>query len=105
MIMLKKMGHTVEIVNNGKEAVDKFMENKFDLDPEIVRTRDERIAMVSDPDCPMDVVRIVAEFDTEDMVFSSSNTDKTCNRIVSIPIHPFLTIDEINHIIDTINKY
>jgi len=47
------------------------MENKFDLDPEIVRTRDERIAMVSDPDCPMDVVRIVAEFDTEDMVIEA----------------------------------
>ena len=44
-------------------------------------------------------------FDTEDMVFSSSNTDKTCNRIVSIPIHPFLTNDEIDLIIDTINKY
>jgi dTDP-4-amino-4,6-dideoxygalactose transaminase len=38
-------------------------------------------------------------------VFSSSNTDKTCDRIVSIPIHPFLTIEEVNLIIDTINKY
>ena len=44
-------------------------------------------------------------FDVEDIVFSSSNTDKTCDRIVSIPIHPFLTIDEVNHIIDTINTY
>jgi dTDP-4-amino-4,6-dideoxygalactose transaminase len=44
-------------------------------------------------------------FDTEDIVFSSSNTDKTCDRIVSIPIHPFLTIEEVNLIIDTINKY
>ena len=44
-------------------------------------------------------------FDTEDIVFSSLNTDKTCNRIVSIPIHPFLTDGEINHIINTINNY
>jgi dTDP-4-amino-4,6-dideoxygalactose transaminase len=44
-------------------------------------------------------------FDSEDIVFSSSKTDETCDRIVSIPIHPFLTIDEVNHIIDTINNY
>ena len=31
MIMLKKIGHTIEIANNGKEAVDKFMASKFDL--------------------------------------------------------------------------
>lgn len=44
-------------------------------------------------------------FDSEDIVFSSSKTDETCNRIVSIPIHPFLTTDEVNHIINTINNY
>ena len=44
-------------------------------------------------------------FDTEDILFSSSNTDRTCDRIVSIPIHPFLTIEEVNHIINTINNY
>jgi dTDP-4-amino-4,6-dideoxygalactose transaminase len=44
-------------------------------------------------------------FDSEDIIFSSSKTDETCNRIVSIPIHPFLTIDEVNHIINTINNY
>jgi dTDP-4-amino-4,6-dideoxygalactose transaminase len=27
------------------------------------------------------------------------------DKIVSVPIHPFLTIDEVNHIINTINNY
>jgi dTDP-4-amino-4,6-dideoxygalactose transaminase len=44
-------------------------------------------------------------FNMEDIVFSSSNTDKTCNRIVSIPIHPFLGDGEVKKIIDIINKY
>ena len=44
-------------------------------------------------------------FDSKDIVFSSSNTDKTCNRIISIPIHPFLTEEETKYIVDTINNY
>ena len=43
-------------------------------------------------------------FDTEDIVFSSSKTDETCDRIVSIPIHQFLTIYEVNHIYNIINN-
>jgi dTDP-4-amino-4,6-dideoxygalactose transaminase len=44
-------------------------------------------------------------FDSEDIVFSSSKTDETCDRIVSIPNHPFLKIDEVNHSSVTINNY
>lgn len=44
-------------------------------------------------------------FDTSDIVFSSSNTDRTCNRIVSIPIHPFLSKDETDLIINSINSW
>jgi dTDP-4-amino-4,6-dideoxygalactose transaminase len=40
-----------------------------------------------------------------DIIFSSSNTDSSCDKIISIPLHPFLEEDEINIIISTINKY
>ena len=41
----------------------------------------------------------------EDTVYSSDKTDTLCERIISIPLHPFLEIDEIKLIIDTINNY
>lgn len=41
------------------------MTKNFDLDPTIIRTRQERIEMVADPDCPLDVLQIVAELDSE----------------------------------------
>lgn len=44
-------------------------------------------------------------WDINDIIFSSSNTNEWCDKIVSIPLHPFLTNDEINTIINTINKY
>jgi dTDP-4-amino-4,6-dideoxygalactose transaminase len=44
-------------------------------------------------------------FDPSDIVFSSSNTDRTCNRIISIPIHPFLTDKEVDEIINSINSW
>lgn len=42
---------------------------------------------------------------TEDLVYSSDKTDNLCERIISIPLHPFLDSDEIKMIIDTINNY
>lgn len=44
-------------------------------------------------------------FDSNDVIFSKSKTDEFADKIVSIPIHPFLTIEEVNHIINTINNY
>lgn len=44
-------------------------------------------------------------FDNNDVIFSKHKTDELADKIVSIPIHPFLTIDEVNHIINTINNY
>jgi dTDP-4-amino-4,6-dideoxygalactose transaminase len=44
-------------------------------------------------------------FDSSDIIFSSSNTDKTCNRIVSIPIHPFLSEEEIDLVISSVNSW
>lgn len=40
-----------------------------------------------------------------DIVYSSANTDKYADKIISIPIHPFLTKEEVDHIIITINNY
>ena len=44
-------------------------------------------------------------FDTLDIVHSISRTDETCEKIVSIPIHPFLTEGEVDLIISSVNSY
>ena len=44
-------------------------------------------------------------WDTDDIVFSSSKTNEFCDKIVSLPLHPFLTEEEVNHIINTLNNY
>jgi dTDP-4-amino-4,6-dideoxygalactose transaminase len=44
-------------------------------------------------------------FDTNDIVFSSKNTDLSSDLVISIPIHPFLTTDEISQIVDVCNNY
>ncbi len=40
-----------------------------------------------------------------DIVVSSANTDITCDQIVSLPIHAFMTEDEIELIVNTINDW
>jgi dTDP-4-amino-4,6-dideoxygalactose transaminase len=44
-------------------------------------------------------------FDPSDIIFSSDNTDKTCDRIVSIPIHPFLSEEEVDLVISSVNSW
>lgn len=44
-------------------------------------------------------------WDNDDYVFSSHKTIELCDKIVSLPLHPFMTEEEIEHIINTINKY
>lgn len=44
-------------------------------------------------------------FNNIDIVHSSMNTDKTKNKIVSIPMHPFLSDEELQLIIDSLNNY
>lgn len=44
-------------------------------------------------------------FDPTDIVFSSFLTDKTCKKVISIPIHPFLKRDQVDTIINILNKY
>lgn len=44
-------------------------------------------------------------WDKNDEVFSSSKTMELADKIVSIPLHPFLTNEEVDLIINTINKY
>ena len=44
-------------------------------------------------------------WDKNDIVFSDNKTNEFCNKIISLPLHPFLTLDDVNHIIDTINNY
>lgn len=40
-----------------------------------------------------------------DIIVSCSNTDQTCDEIISLPIHAFMTEDEIELIISTINNW
>ena len=40
-----------------------------------------------------------------DIIVSCSNTDQTCDEIVSLPIHAFMSNDEIELIINTINSW
>lgn len=44
-------------------------------------------------------------FDPTDVVYSSSLTNKTCEKIVSIPIHPFLEHNQVDTIIKILNEY
>jgi dTDP-4-amino-4,6-dideoxygalactose transaminase len=44
-------------------------------------------------------------WESSDIVYSSDNTDLNCSKIISIPLHPFMTEEEIKLIIDVINKY
>ena len=36
---------------------------------------------------------------------SNVNVDKNCNQILSIPMYPFLTDDEIFYIVESINNF
>ena len=44
-------------------------------------------------------------FDHSDTVYSSSLTDQYKDKIVSLPMHPYLNDKEITFIIDKINKF
>lgn len=61
-------------------------ENKFSLDPAIFRTMQERIEMVSHPECPKENLIIVAEHDTDEPVVEacafSENADQDVYDIV-----------------------
>lgn len=57
-------------------------DNRFNLDPGIYRTMEERQAMVEDPECPEEVLWIVAEHDEdqnvlESIYFRDDNSDRT----------------------------
>jgi len=41
----------------------------------------------------------------DDIIVSCSNTEQTCDEIVSLPIHAFISDDEIELIINTINSW
>ncbi len=44
-------------------------------------------------------------FDKNDLVISSERTDMLMDRIVSLPIHPFMTEEEIDQVINAINSW
>lgn len=44
-------------------------------------------------------------FEKTDLVFSSKITDAQKDRIVSLPIHPFMSHEQIDHIIKIVNKW
>jgi dTDP-4-amino-4,6-dideoxygalactose transaminase len=40
-----------------------------------------------------------------DIVYSSKITDEWADKIVSLPIHPFLTTEEVDLIINSVNNF
>ena len=44
------------------------VDSKFDLDPQIYRSAEQRCAMVEDVDCPQVVLRIIAMHDEDQIV-------------------------------------
>lgn len=63
------------------------MDNKFNLDPAIVRTRDERIEMVTDPECPIENLLIVAEHDTENEVIEAcAYNENVTDEVIEIVV-------------------
>ncbi len=44
-------------------------------------------------------------FETTDLVFSTKNTDINKDMIVSLPIHPFLSVEEVDLIIESLNNF
>ena len=47
------------------------VDSKFDLDPQIYRSAEQRCAMVEDVDCPQVVLRIIATHDEDQIVLQS----------------------------------
>jgi len=44
-------------------------------------------------------------WDQTDIVFSHAKTKETSDKVISIPIHPFMSEEEVNLVINTINSY
>jgi len=68
--------------------IDNIENYKFDLNPNIIRTTKQRIDMVLDPNCPADVLKIVALHDTDNTVIelcaiSCNTTSEICNIVMS----------------------
>ena len=89
---------------NGMAEIDNFKdlglvtkENFFNLDPSIYRTSEERVNMVEHPDCPVEVLKIVAEFDLDQEVLEAIHSRKdlppTVKRILKPRLHK--TVEEL----------
>ena len=72
-------------------------ENFFNLDPSIYRTSEERVNMVEHPDCPAEVLKIVAEFDLDQEVLEAIYSRKDLPRTVKRILKPRLdkTVQEL----------
>jgi len=46
-------------------------QDRFNLDPSIFRSMQERIQMVTDPECPVENLKIIAMYDTDDAVIEA----------------------------------
>lgn len=80
--------------------------DKFNLNPSIVRTADERIEMVLDNNCPIEVLKIVAESDSDLLVVESCiYNNKTTDEILEIVSERTKkSVKELNNLIQSKNE-
>lgn len=69
----------------------------FELDPSIHRTMQERIAMVTHPDCPIENLLVVAEYDTDLSVVEACALNENATQEVFEVVMRQLRVD-MNHI-------
>lgn len=101
-------------INNPKVTLPKVAEyttkHSFHVFCLIVEDRPSFEKLMSDNGIPTIIHYPIPLYKTnvwseEDVVFSHSLCSSLADKIISIPLHPFLTKEEIKIIIDTINKY
>ena len=69
----------------------------FELDPSIQRTMQERIAMVTHPDCPVENLLVVAEYDTDISVVEACALNENATAEVLEVVMQKLDVD-MDHI-------
>jgi dTDP-4-amino-4,6-dideoxygalactose transaminase len=54
---------------------------------------------------PIHQTQIFGTHKNKDFIFNTEMTDLLCDRILSLPIHPFMTEEETSKVIEVINLW
>jgi CheY-like chemotaxis protein len=89
-INIQKMGHKLDVVNNGKEAVKKFMNNKYDvilMDIEMpvmngldAAKKIREIEKSTNPDSHVKIVAMTAHDDDQARLYFNYGLDDYCQK-------------------------